>query len=147
MSALATRFPSVREAEHALFVRQTFYASDAPRTWLDPRAGVIAAQPRAETEVLERWCRTALAPALRLVCAPGGQGKTVLAAQLCERMRHGGWLAGFCSIWQDGAAGGCDALHAARDIDVQGVLVVVDYAEQGPDALRRLLNAAVATAT
>jgi tetratricopeptide (TPR) repeat protein len=48
-----------------------------------------------DLDVLESWCQTGAASALRVVCGAGGSGKTRLAAQTCVRMAGHGWQAGF----------------------------------------------------
>src|SRR5262249_2668690 len=84
----------------------------APSGWLDPAAGVVRVRRRPEAADLVRWCRTASAPVLRLVCGPGGQGKTQLAEQVCRELRRpaAGWLAGFVRLpavgWRGGGGGG-----------------------------------------
>src|SRR5262249_50601101 len=67
---------------------------------------------RPEAANLVKWCRTANAPVLRLVCGPGGQGKTQLAEQVCRELRRpaAGWVGGFvrvpASVWGGGGGAG-----------------------------------------
>src|SRR5262249_36852955 len=83
----------------------------APSGWLDPAAGVVRVRKRPEAADLVRWCRAASAPVLRLVCGPGGQGKTQLAQQVCRELQRPavGWLAGFVRlpalVWRGGGGG------------------------------------------
>ncbi|MFD4651264.1 trypsin-like peptidase domain-containing protein [Streptomyces sp. NPDC058441] len=99
---------------------------------------------RADTEVvsfhgredtladLEQWCLADSdgATAVRVITAPGGQGKTRLARQLMARLRNRGWVAG-------------QVRHKPRDLDAlrtvqHPLLLVVDYAETMPELVREL---------
>ncbi|MET7620348.1 tetratricopeptide repeat protein [Streptomyces sp. NPDC005408] len=99
---------------------------------------------RADTEVvsfhgredtlddLERWCLTDSdgLPAVRVLTAPGGQGKTRLARQLMTRLRDRGWVAGQV-VREPGD------LHVLRTVQ-HPLLLVVDYAETRPELVRKL---------
>ncbi|MFF2161931.1 trypsin-like peptidase domain-containing protein [Streptomyces sp. NPDC058175] len=100
---------------------------------------------RADTEVvsfhgredtladLEQWCLADSggdATAVRVITAPGGQGKTRLARQLMARLRNRGWVAG-------------QIRHKPHDLDAlrtvqHPLLLVVDYAETRPELVREL---------
>ncbi|MFC7615548.1 hypothetical protein ACFQV2_20635 [Actinokineospora soli] len=85
---------TARAAARVLFGPPDPPLPDRPSAWLDPRAGVLPAVPRAELADLLAWCRDPDAPTARLVTGAGGQGKTHLAAALCAALGRG-WLAGF----------------------------------------------------
>ncbi|MFD5125273.1 trypsin-like peptidase domain-containing protein [Streptomyces sp. NPDC058385] len=99
---------------------------------------------RADTEVvsfhgredtladLEQWCLADSdgATPVRVITAPGGQGKTRLARQVMARLRNRGWVAG-------------QVRHKPRDLDAlrtvqHPLLLVVDYAETRPELVREL---------
>ncbi|PIM73374.1 hypothetical protein CTU88_06290 [Streptomyces sp. JV178] len=105
----------------------------SPSMLLRADAEVVSFHGREDTlEQLERWCVTDSGgfPAVRVITAPGGQGKTRLARRLTARMRDLGWVAG-------------QVVHDPPDLDVlRGVrhplLLVVDYAETRPELVRQL---------
>ncbi|HZN18060.1 MAG TPA: tetratricopeptide repeat protein, partial [Micromonosporaceae bacterium] len=153
------------DAERMLFAAATPAGSPRVSSWLDPRAGVVAVQHRREVDDLVRWCEGGAGAVARLVCGPGGQGKTVLARQACAAMSRKGWLAGFVEPppagWQRHDAGtaatGSAMTHrerweravaavggAAELADVPGLLLVVDYADAVPHLAGELLSAAAA---
>jgi len=125
-------------------------AGDRPLLWLRPDAGVIRVRPRAEDAALRAWCDDG-ASRVRLVCGRGGQGKTTTARRLVADLRAEGWLAGFADLsgvtsdevgsepvrrrWAELAAA-----MGSRPVRRGRVLLVVDYAEDEPLALRRLLG-------
>ncbi|MCF4137131.1 serine protease [Streptomyces sp. Tue 6430] len=57
--------------------------------------GAMPFVDRPELSELSNWCCTPDDQLLRLLYAPGGSGKTRLSAELCRRLRHMGWIAGF----------------------------------------------------
>ncbi|WSQ09603.1 serine protease [Streptomyces sp. NBC_01231] len=105
----------------------------SPIALLRADAEVVSFHGRQDTlSDLEEWCRTdPYGPlAVRVLTAPGGQGKTRLARQLMARMREQGWVVGQLS-------------HEPRDLHVLGavqypLLLVIDYAETRPELVRKL---------
>ncbi|MFD7777668.1 trypsin-like peptidase domain-containing protein [Streptomyces sp. NPDC059753] len=99
---------------------------------------------RADTEVvsfhgredtladLEQWCLADSdgVTAVRVITAPGGQGKTRLARQVMARLRNRGWVAGQVRH----KPRGLDALRTVQ----HPLLLVVDYAETRPELVREL---------
>ncbi|MDQ7907648.1 tetratricopeptide repeat protein [Phytohabitans sp. ZYX-F-186] len=146
--------------EQLLFGRHRSRGSAVFGSWLRPDAGVLEPQPRPELAELAAWCADDQAPVVRLVCGAGGQGKTFLAARLCERVRGEGWLAGFVTMppanWR--ALSSPDTagvalrrellrlpeltagIHAAVATGTR-TLLVVDYAENVAPVVAELLNA------
>ncbi|WP_168713981.1 trypsin-like peptidase domain-containing protein [Streptomyces sp. A1136] len=57
--------------------------------------GAMPFVERPELDELKDWCYEADDQLLRLLYAPGGSGKTRLAAELCRQLRESGWIAGF----------------------------------------------------
>ncbi|MFJ9816362.1 trypsin-like peptidase domain-containing protein [Streptomyces sp. NPDC101151] len=105
----------------------------SPTMLLRADAEVVSFHGREDTlAALERWCLTDPdgAPAVRVLTAPGGQGKTRLARQLMARMRDRGWVAGQVRRKPD-------ALPALRSVQ-HPLLLVVDYAETRPELVREL---------
>lgn len=82
------------DAERLLFGPEPSAPADRPWTWLAPEAGLHPLVSRPEEAQLVDWARDGRGTALRLVCAPSGQGKTTLALQVCARLRGLGWTAG-----------------------------------------------------
>jgi len=131
-----------------------------PAEWLRPDALVAPVQPRTETDELVQWCLSGHVPLSRLVLGAGGQGKTLLARQVCAELtgRHG-WLAGFVEPppMRSRAAGGpgqppdwrrwAEILTAVATLPTLRVpaLLVVDYAESSAGPLSALLRAAART--
>ncbi|MEU4448432.1 tetratricopeptide repeat protein [Actinosynnema sp. NPDC050801] len=65
-----------------------------PFDYLDPRRRVVGFLHRPELDRLEEWCRSATTRRMRLVCGPGGAGKTRLSVELVHRVRRmPGWTA------------------------------------------------------
>ncbi|MEU5695846.1 hypothetical protein [Actinosynnema sp. NPDC020468] len=140
-----TRRVLLRSAAHALI-------SDPGRRWRADRFPVSALL-RAEYAVVPFWGRAALLDdltgwavdggdvAARLYTAGGGMGKTRLLIELCRRLRAGGWRAGF--LRPDAVPVTGEVVeHLARD--VEGALIVVDYAETRQREVGRLVDAALA---
>ncbi|MFF2330432.1 MULTISPECIES: type VII secretion system-associated protein [unclassified Streptomyces] len=100
------------DAERLLFGPEPTVPTDRPWTWLTPEAGLHPLVSRPEESHLVEWARDGRGTALRLVCAPSGQGKTTLALRVCARLRDLGWTAGVLDIEQSPApyAGGGEAV-------------------------------------
>lgn len=65
-----------------------------PFYYLDPRRRIVSFLHRPELDKLEEWCRPGTTRRVRLVCGPGGAGKTRLSVELVERVgAKPGWLA------------------------------------------------------
>lgn len=133
-------------------------------SWLRPDAGIVEAEPRPEVDTLVGWCVSGRGPVVRLVCGAGGQGKTHLARQVCQKLRDQGWMAGSVVLpspgWRtvtqaDAARGGTVGARARRDLQrvaelTAGVraaaklqvrtLLVVDYAENVGPVVAELLD-------
>lgn len=84
---------------------------------------------------LTDWCREPPDFSLRLLAAPGGQGKTRLARELVERMTDRGWAAGFLD--DQCPDDRLDLLATLSD----PLLLVLDYAETRSGQLRACLRA------
>ncbi|WP_435177504.1 hypothetical protein [Actinacidiphila sp. bgisy145] len=109
----------------------------SPTTLLRADAEVVSFHGRQDTLAdLERWCLAdhGAVPSLRVVTAPGGQGKTRLARQLMSRLRGRGWVVGQ-------VRGEPADLRLLRTVQ-HPLLLVVDYAESRPDVVRKLLEQA-----
>ncbi|MFE5026034.1 hypothetical protein ACFRAO_22610 [Streptomyces sp. NPDC056656] len=96
-------------------------------------AEVLSFHGREDTLAdLEQWCLADSdgAPAVRVLTAPGGQGKTRLARQVMARLRNRGWVAG-------------QVRHKPRDMEALRTvqhppLLVVDHAGTRPEWVREL---------
>ena len=65
-----------------------------PAHYLDPRRRIVGFLHRPELEKLVEWCRAHTRWQVRLVCGPGGAGKTRLSVELVDRVRRmPGWTA------------------------------------------------------
>ena len=65
-----------------------------PAHYLDPRRRVVGFLHRPELDKLVEWCRAHTRWRVRLVCGPGGAGKTRLSVELVDRVRQmPGWTA------------------------------------------------------
>ncbi|MER7204158.1 type VII secretion system-associated protein [Streptomyces sp. NPDC000188] len=89
---------SLADAERLLFGPVPTAPTSRPWTWLTPEAGLHPLVRRPEESNLVEWARDGRGTALRLVCAPSGQGKTTLALQVCARLRDLGWTAGVLDL-------------------------------------------------
>lgn len=105
----------------------------SPSMLLRADAEVVSFHGRQDTLAeLEQWCRTDPDGPLsvRVLTAPGGQGKTRLARQLMARMRGHGWVVGQVAHDPHG-------LRTLRTVQ-HPLLLVVDYAESRPELVRKL---------
>jgi tetratricopeptide (TPR) repeat protein len=104
---------------------------DQPSILLQARFRVVRFLGRlAELDDLMGWCSLPeMRFGTRLITGPGGAGKSRLAAELCSRLTHRGWRAGFLSA-------------SARDDEeiVFGnpTLIVIDYADTDVERVARL---------
>ncbi|WP_369244645.1 trypsin-like peptidase domain-containing protein [Streptomyces sp. R41] len=125
--------PEPAELAHLLEPAPPKREVSSPTMLLRADAEVVSFHGRQDTlDDLERWCRTEPdgLPAVRVLTAPGGQGKTRLARQLMARLRGLGWVAGQ-------VAREPGDLHVLRAVQ-HPLLLVVDYAETRPDLVRKL---------
>ncbi|MFC7917441.1 hypothetical protein [Streptomyces sp. NPDC057386] len=105
----------------------------SPSMLLRADAEVVSFHGRKDTlDDLTRWCLTDRdgLPAVCVLTAPGGQGKTRLARRLMTRMRARGWVAG--QVVRE--PGDLSVLRAVQ----HPLLLVVDYAETRPELVGRL---------
>ncbi|KJY24166.1 hypothetical protein VR46_42760, partial [Streptomyces sp. NRRL S-444] len=86
------------DAERLLFGPEPGAPTSRPWTWLTPEAALHPLVSRPEEADLVGWARDGRGTALRLVCAPSGQGKTTLAREVCARLRDLGWTAGVLDL-------------------------------------------------
>ncbi|MFJ1934199.1 trypsin-like peptidase domain-containing protein [Kitasatospora sp. NPDC088160] len=101
--------------------------------------GAMPFVDRPELTELRAWCADGTPLLLRLLHAPGGSGKTRLAAELCRLMAEDGWLAGFVQRSSLAGAGWLDELTTALD-DGLAVLAVFDYAQARLEDIRTLVD-------
>ncbi len=114
----------------------------SPARLVSARAGVFDYVGRAELLAdLEAWVDSPAPFAGQVISGRGGSGKTRLAVELCLRLRKWDWLCGFL-VRGDGE-GRLDALVEAPTAR----LVVIDYAENRAEQLRRLLPQLSASAS
>jgi tetratricopeptide (TPR) repeat protein len=85
----------------------------------------VAFRGRERTvSLLLRWCESEAGASAYLVAGPGGQGKTRLAAQLCDVLSRRGWAT--VDLRADARDSDLAALRSARG----PLAVMIDYAEQ-----------------
>jgi tetratricopeptide (TPR) repeat protein len=99
-----------------------------------------ARQP--DIDDLNAWLDDARWPqAVRLITGAGGQGKTRLALELCQRRRASGWFAGFLEsdVEVNRMAASWQTLRGYN----QPLLIVIDYAETRQAPFLTLLKAAL----
>jgi hypothetical protein len=109
--------------------------SASPSQLIDSRAEVVAFRGREdELAALEAWCAAPPPLGVGLVWGTGGIGKTRLAAELCQRLRGAGMVAGFYTP-------GADAQAIAEVAFAQTSVLVVDEAHTMPGAVAELLLA------
>ncbi|MET7302204.1 serine protease [Embleya sp. NPDC005575] len=120
--------------------RERGAAGERPATPAGLLAGdVMPFVDRPEVAELYAWCTSEPDLALRLLHAPGGAGKTRLAAQLCRRLRDEGWNAGFVAVGAPAKKAWQAELVAALAVGIP-VLVVLDYAEGQVPCISALLE-------
>ncbi len=88
-----------------------------------------------EIEELRSWALLDYPIRVRLLCGPGGAGKTRLAAELCSKLIDKGWTAEFISR---GEALDGDFAHDFKKLD-RNTLYVFDYPEERTEDLVKLL--------
>ncbi|MFI7233554.1 tetratricopeptide repeat protein [Nonomuraea angiospora] len=92
---------------------------------LHPAKEVVTFTGREEILAqLQQWCEDKSAAPVRLITAPGGNGKTRLARQLSHRMSEFAWQCEYIAPSE-----GSDVLSAVATKNAKGILCVVDYAE------------------
>lgn len=130
-------------------------------SWLSPSAGIVPRQPRAEVDELRRWVLTDDESTVRLVTGQGGQGKTTMAAMLCEALQADDIPAGFLRLpptawktvkaedrivtltsWLNRWAEIIASLQAAAGWPdpPKRILLIVDYAENQTEGVGDLLT-------
>ncbi|MGW4444500.1 trypsin-like peptidase domain-containing protein [Streptomyces sp. NPDC004682] len=101
--------------------------------------GTMPFVDRPELASLLKWCEEDVEHRLRLLHAPGGAGKTRLAAEVCRTLTERGWLAGFVQkdapVRREWLEELTDALEAGLC-----VLVVFDYAQARLEEIVALLE-------
>jgi Trypsin-like peptidase domain len=102
-----------------------------PSWWLDPSHQVVPFHPRPELAALLDWARDTR-PGTRLVkllCGPGGAGKTRLAYEVASQLEREGWIAGVRQ--PDGPLGLQHVAQAITAAVEQGhhVFAALDYVE------------------
>ncbi|KHD77594.1 tetratricopeptide repeat protein [Actinoplanes utahensis] len=115
-------------------------ANPRPSWWLESAHHVVPYQRPGQYDELLTWCQTAApgGPAVRLVCAPGGVGKTRLALELAAELHEDGWVSGV--VTGDEYLGELTSqIRAVVDAGLR-VFAAVDYAETRIRALRDLLE-------
>jgi Tetratricopeptide repeat len=89
----------------------------------------------AEFAQLREWAKSGVnQPPIWVISAEGGSGKTRLAAELARELRNEGWQAGFARLAHFDQV-------SALDIRLP-TLMIIDYPEENPAALKALLRAA-----
>ncbi len=118
-----------------------YYPEASPTLLLSPRYQMLPYQPRLEDEAFNDWLeQTTDSPiGIAIVQAPGGTGKTRWLLEHCE-LRDSRWRMGFLRN-EDNLS--LPVSYQAMLNSPQKVLVVVDYVEDRPEQLARLLDAAV----
>jgi tetratricopeptide (TPR) repeat protein len=84
-----------------------------------------------EMKILDDWANDGRKVSIKFIIGDGGSGKTRLAAEFAQYMIEAkGWSAGFVN------------LNVERNYSTKnnGVLLLIDYPEQYPDAVRHLLH-------
>ncbi|MFE2266473.1 trypsin-like peptidase domain-containing protein [Streptomyces griseosporeus] len=121
------------ELAHLLEPAPPQRAVASPSMLLRADAEVVSFHGRQDTlDDLTRWCLTDPdgLPAVCVLTAPGGQGKTRLARRLMAQLRGRGWVAGQV-VREPGD------LRVLRTVQ-HPLLLVVDYAETRPELVGRL---------
>jgi tetratricopeptide (TPR) repeat protein/glycosyltransferase involved in cell wall biosynthesis len=95
-----------------------------------------------DVDVLNNWLDDEKWPqSIRLITGPGGQGKTRLARELCNKRIESGWIAGFLdsSLAPNKMAASWQTLHNLN----KPLLIVIDYVETRQTAFLDLLKASI----
>lgn len=110
--------------------RKRYTATMAPSRLFRPEYRVLPLLGRqVELATLRDWCEDEAGFGLRAMVAPGGMGKTRLAAELMDQCLASGWLAG----WVTGA----DRLNTLPHAELPPrILLVLDYADYQQHALK-----------
>jgi hypothetical protein len=149
---LELRPAGLEAADRPPLLIEPYTAAPPPRSarMLQARYGLVPFHGRrAELNDLAGWCRQPGQLRVGLVTAAGGQGKTRLAAELCERMAATQWLTGFVSPQADKSElkamlpGAWPKLLVMdyADSRVEQVLAVTERAAWSPGRVRLLLLA------
>jgi hypothetical protein len=86
----------------------------------------------APMAALRMWADTGPKLRLRFLVGPGGAGKTRLAAELADALDKSGWFAGFGALDEG----------TTLPLSQRGLLVILDYPEASPHAVRTMLRKA-----
>jgi tetratricopeptide (TPR) repeat protein len=134
-------FDLARNRDHlqtAIFGRSAVRRARTPAGLLVAAQAAVPFVPREELSALVTWCEQDDPQGIvRLVYAPGGAGKTRLAAKLCADMQLRGWLAGFLAGSDVGTRR--ELIVEALNFDFP-VLAVIDYAQDRLALLKDLLT-------
>ncbi|MFH1862794.1 MAG: hypothetical protein ABH878_08285, partial [bacterium] len=84
----------------------------------------------AEMAKLNRWSTSDLPVSVRFIIGDGGVGKTRLAAEFATALHSQRWAAGFVNLRSD---------VRTFFLKKAGTLLVIDYPEENPTAVRELL--------
>ncbi|HCU51339.1 MAG TPA: hypothetical protein DGG94_16335 [Micromonosporaceae bacterium] len=102
-----------------------------PSWWLDPRHQIVPFQARPELAALLEWARDNRpgTDLVKLVCGPGGVGKTRLALEVAGRLESEGWVAGLRQPDDPlGLSHVAEAISAAAERGHR-VFIALDYVE------------------
>ena len=80
-------------------------------------------------ETLLTWATSGPKLRLRFLVGPGGAGKTCRAAELASALKCAHWHAGFAALDRE----------TPLPLSQRGLLIILDYPEAAPDAVRSLL--------
>jgi hypothetical protein len=83
-----------------------------------------------ELSQLHSWVSGTTSPRVRILSGPGGSGKTRIAAEFASQLQNDGWTAGFWRLDRP----------AVFPITHRGLLLILDYPEEGRDAVSALLK-------
>ncbi|MFG1946135.1 tetratricopeptide repeat protein [Nonomuraea sp. NPDC048826] len=141
--------PGFREAlgraavlESVEFARPVRVAARSPAYLLRADAQTVRFRARTtELAALAQWCDGG-GVRVRLLTGPGGQGKTRLVTELCQRLEQDPSRSWVTSWWGDRPAAGEEARRAALERPAGPVLVVLDYAETRPDVVAEVVRSA-----